>query len=95
MKTPRMRTIPQSAAELKALDQHTSLTECAIRRLVDQGKIKCVKAGRKKLINLDQLINYLSDPFPEEAPEEVSGEKEKVITMERMDAYKKSIGLVK
>lgn len=95
MKTPRMRTIPQSAAELKALDQHTSLTECAIRRLVDQGKIKCVKAGRKKLINLDQLINYLSDPFPEEVPEEVPGEKEKVITMERMDAYKKSIGLVK
>lgn len=35
MKTPRMRTIPQSAAELKVLDQQTSLTECAIRRLVD------------------------------------------------------------
>lgn len=44
---------------------------------------------------MDQLINYLSDPFPEEAPEEVLGEKEKVITLERMDAYKKSIGLVK
>lgn len=95
MKTPRMRTIPQSAAELKALDQHTSLTECAIRRLVDQGKIKCVKAGRKKLINLDQLINYLSDPFPEESPEEVLGEKEKVITLERMDTYKRNIGMVK
>ncbi|WP_303868750.1 DNA-binding protein [Acetobacterium wieringae] len=94
MKTPRMRTIPQSAEELKALDQNTSLTECAIRRLVDQGKIKCVKAGRKKLINLDQLINYLSDPFAEDAPEEALAKKEKVISLERMEAYKKNIGIL-
>lgn len=93
MNTPRMRTIPESAAELKALDQHTSLTQCAIRRLVMEGKIKSVKAGRKHLINLDQLINYLNNPFLEEEPEEVTAEKGTVITMDRMTEYRRNIGM--
>lgn len=40
----RMRTIPESFALLKDLDPGSSLAQCAIRRLVLDGKIKSVKA---------------------------------------------------
>lgn len=63
MNIPRMRTVPEASAELKALDEHTALTQCAIRRLVLDGKIKSVKAGRKHLINFDDLLAYLLNPF--------------------------------
>lgn len=49
---PRMRTIKQTAEE-------TGLHEYFIRQLVKQDKIKYVKAGRKVLVNLDKLIEYL------------------------------------
>lgn len=49
---PRMRTIRQTAAE-------TGLHEYFLRQLVKQEKIIFVKAGRKVLINLDRLYEYL------------------------------------
>lgn len=48
-----MRTIRQTAEE-------TGLHEYFIRQLVKQDRIKYVKAGRKVLINLDLLIEYLN-----------------------------------
>ncbi len=50
---PRMRTIRQTAEE-------TGLHEYFIRQLVKQDRIRYVKAGRKVLINLDLLIEYLN-----------------------------------
>lgn len=49
---PRMRTIKQTAAE-------TGLHEYFLRQLVKQEKIIFVKSGRKVLINLDRLYEYL------------------------------------
>lgn len=95
MKTPRMRSVPEASAELKALDEHTGLTTCAIRRLVLDGKIKSIKAGRKHLINFDDLLAYLLNPLPDEEPEEETSSSVTAISTDRMTEYKKNIGLLK
>ena len=51
---PRMRTIKAAAAE-------TGLAEYFVRRLVKEGKVRYVKAGKKFLVNLDSLISYLNE----------------------------------
>lgn len=94
MNIPRMRTVPEAAAELKALDEHSALTQCAIRRLVLEGRIKSVKAGRKHLINFDQLLDYLVNPLREEMPEEAPVIVTPIST-DRMTEYKRNIGLIK
>ncbi|WKY47057.1 hypothetical protein Q5O24_11895 [Eubacteriaceae bacterium ES3] len=93
MTLPRMRTTKEAIIELKKIDSHTALTECAIRRFVTEGKIKSVKAGRKNLINMDQLIEYLNNPEPLEVQEEVTKENGSVISIDRIEEYKKNIGL--
>ena len=62
IKLPRMRTVKEAAAELKALDEHTAVTEYHIRQLVLSGVLPRIKAGKKYLINLDLLIEYLTNP---------------------------------
>lgn len=59
---PRMRTISEAAQEIKALDPRTAITEYHIRQLAVSGVIPRVKAGKKYLINLDTLIEYMNDP---------------------------------
>lgn len=59
---PRMRTIKEAAAELREIDPNTAVTPYCIRRLVLEGAIPHVKAGNKRLINLDRLLEYLSNP---------------------------------
>ncbi len=59
---PRMRTVPEAAAEIKAADPNTAITAYHIRQLALQGVLPRVKAGRKLLINLDVLIEYLENP---------------------------------
>ena len=55
---PRMRTVHEAAQELKKLDANTAVTEYHIRRLVLDGVLPRIKAGKKYLINLDRLIEY-------------------------------------
>ena len=57
---PRMRTIQQCAAYFKEQDPGTSVGEWCIRQMVNQGEIPVVRSGRKILVNLDTLIEYLS-----------------------------------
>ena len=59
---PRMRTIQEATAELKIIDPSTAITCHAIRCMVLEGTIPHVKAGTKRLINLDMLLEYLSAP---------------------------------
>lgn len=56
----RMRTIPKAYDEIKKLDNNTSFTLRALRRLCTNGDIPTVKVGSKTLINLDLLIDILS-----------------------------------
>lgn len=61
-KIPRMRTVHEAAQELKAMDEHTAVTEYHIRQLALSGVLPRVQAGRKLLINFDLLLEYLADP---------------------------------
>lgn len=62
---PRMRTISEAAAELRALDPNTGMTPYHIRRLCLEGVLPTVKAGKKVLLNLDTLIEYMANPTAE------------------------------
>ncbi len=58
---PRMRTIPEAAAELRKVDPNTAVTPYAIKQMVLNGEIPHIKAGKKRLINMDILERYLSE----------------------------------
>ena len=51
---PCMITINEAAQIVKLAKYH-------IRQLVLQGKVKYIKTGRKYLLNLDSLIDYLKN----------------------------------
>lgn len=70
MAVPRMRLQKDAYAAVKELDPHTAVTPHAIRQLALDGKIKSVAIGRKRLINIDSLMEYLNGNI--ETPE-VSG----------------------
>jgi hypothetical protein len=55
-----MRTAHQAAEFFKQQDPETSFTEYHINRLINTGVVKVFRSGRKKLINLDKLIEYLN-----------------------------------
>lgn len=62
VKIPRMRTVKEAAAEIRQLDAHSALTEWRIRELALSGVLPRVQAGKKLLINLDTLFEYLENP---------------------------------
>lgn len=74
---PRMRTIKEAVAEIKALDSNTAVTVYHIRQQVLSGAIPCVNVGNKRLVNLDTVIEYLQNPsadkFRPKAHAECSG----------------------
>lgn len=57
---PRMRLLKQAHAEILAADPDTALTMTALRRLVLSGAIPVFYSGRKRFINMDALMEYLS-----------------------------------
>ena len=59
---PRMRTIQEAAQELRQLDPNTAMSPYHIRRLCLDGVLPTVKAGKKILLNLNTLIEYMYDP---------------------------------
>lgn len=65
IKLPRMRTIAEAAAEIRAIDPDTAITPYHIRQLAITGVLPRVKAGKKYLINLDTLLEYMTDPAAE------------------------------
>lgn len=57
----KARKIKTSLEEIKAEDPNTCLTEYAIRQMVIDGDISHIRRGRKILIDLDELKEYLSN----------------------------------
>ena len=57
----KARKINTSLEEIKAEDPNTCLTEYAIRQIVKNGEISHIRRGRKILIDLDELKEYLSN----------------------------------
>lgn len=59
MTLPRMRTITETIAEIKAIDEQSAVTPNCIRNLCKSGKVRCVFTGKKLLVDLDDLFKYL------------------------------------
>lgn len=57
---PRMRTVQQCVSYFKEQDPECCIGEWCVRKLVNEGKIPVRHSGRRILINLDTLIEYLS-----------------------------------
>lgn len=57
----KARKIKSSLEEIKTEDPNTCLTEYAIRQMVINGEISHIRRGRKILIDLDELKEYLSN----------------------------------
>lgn len=68
MAVTKMRTIRQAYEYFKAEDPESCISEYYIRMLAKQNKIPVFHAGRKQLINLDKLIDYLNSEVAEEEP---------------------------
>ncbi|MCH5299009.1 MAG: DNA-binding protein [Ruminococcus sp.] len=62
---PRMRTVHDAAEEIKKADPKTAIKEYRIRQLANDGVISRVMAGKKLLIDFDELIEYLKNPTAE------------------------------
>ena len=56
----RVRTIPQLYEEVKRIDPDSALTQTALRRLVVSGKIPSAKAGKKYLVTVEALEEYMN-----------------------------------
>lgn len=56
----RIRTIREAIALLKQADSQTAVTYHFIRKLCDSGHIKSIRAGKKILINYDEMLDYLN-----------------------------------
>jgi len=69
VRTPaRMRTKSVAIDEIKAADHNTALTLGGLNRLISDGIIPHVKVGRKVLVNVDTLMDYLSMPAKVQEP---------------------------
>ena len=55
----RMRSIPQALKAIKTQDPETAITEHYIRKLCKNGTIKTLPDGKKQLLNLDELLEYV------------------------------------
>lgn len=62
----RIRTLTETYRYIKEIDNETAITPNALRRMVVSGQIPCVKAGKKYLIDLDVLFEYLKGTRPED-----------------------------
>lgn len=65
MALARMRTVPQVLEYFRKEDPESSISEYYLRCLVKQNKVPVFHTGRKCLINLDKLIEYLNNELPE------------------------------
>ena len=61
----RLRTIEEAARAIQEIDPGTALTRTALRRWVISGELPSTRAGRKYLIDLDTLEQYLFSPTAE------------------------------
>lgn len=62
MSIARIRTIKEAYAEIKEADPKTAITQSYIRRLIVSGTVPSAMAGRRYLVNMDELEIYLNNP---------------------------------
>ena len=62
----RLRLLDEVIPEIKKIDPETALTRNAVRQLGLSGKVPVVYAGRRRMYNLDALIDYLGSSMVEQ-----------------------------
>ena len=65
---PRMRTIPEALREIQAADPNTAMTLHALRNAVKRGKIPVVEICSKKLLNMDDVYEFMNSSAPIQLP---------------------------
>lgn len=70
---PKMRGLSEAIKELHEADPDSSFTLHALRRIVNSGELPCIRCGRRILINMDNLYDYLNSDI--EQPLYVSGKR--------------------
>lgn len=78
MMLARMRTLDECYNEIKTMDNNTAITKYYIRQLAINNKIPVVMVGRKRLINLDGLLEYLSAPHTAENTQSTASKIRKI-----------------
>ena len=64
-KPPRIRSLPAALEELKRNDPYTAVTIWLLRGLVNRGEIPHHRVGRKAMIDMSKLEEFLSNPHAE------------------------------
>ena len=64
MSLPRMRTAAGVLAEIKAEDPNTEVTLHYIRQIIRTNQVPVVNAGRKKLVDVDAVLDHLQAGAP-------------------------------
>ena len=63
----RLRTINEAVRDLKQQDPETSMTPYFIRRMIVDGQVPTIMAGKKYLVDLDRLLAFLDRKLDQEA----------------------------
>ena len=58
MYTPRIRSIRAALKEIHEEDENSQITRFMIDEAIKEGHIKCVMSGRKKIVNVDEVLQY-------------------------------------
>jgi len=59
----RIRTIDEACAEIKAMDTQSAFSPHRLRCMIKSGEFPAHRAGRRYLVNLDALLEYLANPL--------------------------------
>lgn len=62
----RIRLIKEAYEEIKKADPGTAITMNYVRKLVVSGAVWSIRVGRRYLINMDDLEDYLANPQRQE-----------------------------
>ncbi len=81
----RMRTITQTIQYFQAKDPETAVTEFWLRNLLHAGAISYLKAGKKFLLNLDALEEYLACGHTSHSAPDVQSEFPKLRKITRIE----------
>ena len=57
----RVRTLHQAHEEIKAADPDTAISFTYIRKCVVDGKCPATRSGRKWLVDVDELLKFISE----------------------------------
>lgn len=58
----RMRSIREAAKLIRETDSNTCISEGVLRRMVEAGTIPHVPIGRKKMVNVDVILELFNTP---------------------------------